>query len=74
MAADQASLALDPSKVGSEDYLSSLTRRLDVLEKKIVGNSGMKDDQPPLTTTLNVCACLVTYRYSPVEFYLHNIY
>ena len=56
MAADQgkASLALDPSKVGSEDYLSSLTRRLDVLEKKLVGDSGIKEDQPPLKTTVNV--------------------
>ena len=56
MAADQgnASLALDPSKIGSEDYLSSLTRRLDVLEKKLVGDSGIKEDQPPLKTTVNV--------------------
>ena len=52
MAADQA--PLDPSKVGSEDYLSSLTRRLDLLEKKLIGDSGMKKDQPPLATTLNV--------------------
>ena len=56
MATDQgkAPLALDQSRVGSEDYLSSLTRRLDALEKKLVGDSGMKKDQPPLNTTVNV--------------------
>jgi hypothetical protein len=55
MATDQgkASLALDQSKVGSEDYLSFLTRRLDALEKKLVDASGIKD-QPPLNTTVNV--------------------
>ena len=56
MAADQdkAPLTLDQSRVGSEDYLSSLMRRLDALEKKLVGDSGMKKDQPPLNTTVNV--------------------
>lgn len=56
MAADQgkAPVTLDQSRVGSEDYLSSLTRRLDALEKKLVGDSGMKKDQPPLNTTVNV--------------------
>ena len=52
MAADRTTL--DPAKVGSEDYLTSLTRRLDVLEKKLVGRSGMKEDQPPMITTINV--------------------
>lgn len=54
MAAEQPPLALDQSRVGSDDYLSSLTRRLDILEKKLVGNSGIKEDQPPLKTTVNV--------------------
>ena len=58
MAADQAPLALDQSRVGSEDYLSSLTRRLDVLEKKLVGNSGIKEDQPPLNKTVEVSTSL----------------
>ena len=53
MAADQGK-ALDQSRVGSEDCLSSLTRRLDALEKKLVGDSGMKKDQPLLNTTVNV--------------------
>ena len=52
MAAEQG--ALDPSRVGSEEHLTSLTRRLDLLEKKLVGESGIKEDQPPLRTTVDV--------------------
>ena len=52
---------LNQPGVGSEDYLASLLRRLDILEKKLVGESGMKEDQPPLKITLDVsvCVCVV---------------
>ena len=70
MAADQASLALDQSRVGSEDYLTSLTRRLDVLEKKLVGDSGIKEDQPPLKTTVDVSSASGLFPSSYVRDYI----
>ncbi len=44
----------DTSAVGSDDYLITLNRRLDVLERRLVGQHGFKPDQPPLKTTLEV--------------------
>ena len=44
----------ETSAVGSDEYLTSLIRRLDVLEKKIVGQHGFREDQPPLKPTLEV--------------------
>ncbi len=41
------------SAVASDDYLSSLTRRLEVLEKKLIGKRAVKD-QPPLKPTIQV--------------------
>ena len=58
-------MTLDQSGVASEDYLASLVRRLDILERKVVGKLGVKEDQPPLKTTLDVswdiilmCVCV----------------
>ncbi len=44
----------DVGAVGSEDYLSALTRRLEALEKRVVGQGGLRLDQPPLKPTLEV--------------------
>lgn len=44
----------DVAAVASDDYLSCLARRLEVLEKKIVGKNIIGDDQPPLKPTLEV--------------------
>ncbi len=44
----------DISAVGSDDYLSTLNRRLEVLERRLVGQNGFKPDQPPLKETLEV--------------------
>ena len=44
----------NPSSVESDDYLVSLTRRLDVLEQKLVGKRSLKADQPPLAPTVKV--------------------
>lgn len=38
----------DESAVGREDYLASLTRRLEVVEKKLVGRLGLREGFPPL--------------------------
>ena len=46
--------SFEASAVGSDEYLTSLIRRLEVLEKKIVGQNGFKKDQPPLKPTLEV--------------------
>ena len=44
--------------VGSDEYLTALTRRVEILEKKLVGSRGIKEDQPPLKPTLEVIKCL----------------
>ena len=46
--------SFEASAVGSDEYLTSLIRRLDVLEKKIVGQHGLREDQPSLKPTVEV--------------------
>ncbi len=46
----------DVGAVGSDDYLSALTRRLEALEKRVIGQDGIRPDQPPLKPTLEVSA------------------
>lgn len=52
MADRQQKLRVDA--VGSEEYLTALNRRVEILEKKLVGSHGIKEDQPPLKPTLEV--------------------
>ncbi len=42
--------AVDVSAVASDSYLDSLKRRLDILEKKVLGKPGV--NQPPLVSTV----------------------
>lgn len=48
----QVCVHVDVNAVASERYIESLRRRLDVLEKKLLGNHGPKEGQPPLRSTL----------------------
>ena len=50
----------DASAVGSDDYLASLTRRLDVVEKKLVGARGFRKEYRPLVPAVQVRICQVT--------------
>ena len=52
--ADDGQWTSDVNAVASEEYISSLMRRIDTLEKKLVGKSGFKEDQPSLLPTVNV--------------------
>ena len=45
---------LGATDVGSDSYMTSLTRRLGVLEKKLTGKGQLKEKQPPLYPTVNV--------------------
>lgn len=55
----------DVSAVGRDDYLASLTRRLEVLEKKLVGTRGLREDFPPLYPAIKVGVetCLILHDY-----------
>lgn len=44
----------DLSAVGTDDYLASLTRRLETLEKKLIGKRGSLEDYPPLYPAVKV--------------------
>ena len=44
----------DASAVGTDNYLASLTRRLELLEKKLVGKRGLRDGYPPLYPAIKV--------------------
>ena len=44
----------DINAVGSDEYLASLTRRLDVLEKKLVGENGGVGRHRPLFPAIQV--------------------
>ncbi len=44
----------DVSAVGTDDYLASLTRRLEALEKKLVGRRRLREDFPPLFPAIRV--------------------
>ena len=43
---------VDASAVASDSYLDSLKRRLDILEKKLLGKPGVSKGQPPLISTV----------------------
>ena len=52
----------DANAVGSDDYLVSITRRLEILEKRLVGKHGLdQEDQPPLTPILKVKSCFLFF-------------
>lgn len=42
------------SAVGTDNYLASLTRRLEVLERKLVGKRSLRGDFPPLYPAIKV--------------------
>ena len=44
----------DLAAVSTDDYLASLTRRLEALEKKLVGRRGVREDFPPLFPAVKV--------------------
>ena len=44
----------DVGAVGTDAYLTSLTRRLDALEEKLVGKRGIRENFPPLCPTVKV--------------------
>ena len=56
--------------VGTDDYLASLTRRLDLLEKKLVGRRGMREGYPPLYPAVKVSQLSVLVKSFSIHFVL----
>lgn len=50
--AKMAETKASASFVASEPYVDSLMRRLEVLEKRLVGDHGVREGQPPLKSTV----------------------
>ena len=46
--------SVDVNAVASEQYIDSLKRRLDVLEKKLIGQGGVREGQPALKSTIEL--------------------